>query len=80
MSHMKYLCRNNCGSDSDVLISTTKAKGNKYSIHDDKLRQVLTVTISDLRFTDAGKYWCGVSKLGLDDYPAEVEVKVEPSK
>lgn len=80
MSHMKYLCRNNCGSDSDVLIRTTEAKGNKYSIHHDKEKQVFTVTISDLRFTDAGKYWCGVSKFGFDDYSAEVTVKVEPSK
>ncbi|XP_036976992.1 polymeric immunoglobulin receptor-like [Acanthopagrus latus] len=78
MSNRKYLCRNDCGSDSDVLISTTEAKRNKYSIRDDKEKQVFTVTIPDLRRTDAGKYWCGVSKFGFDDYPSEVKVKVEP--
>uniref|UniRef100_A0A4W6CY21 Ig-like domain-containing protein n=1 Tax=Lates calcarifer TaxID=8187 RepID=A0A4W6CY21_LATCA len=57
-SYEKYLCRDDCG-DSDVLVKTTEAKKNKYSIYDDKEKQVFTTTISDLSSVDAGKYWCG---------------------
>uniref|UniRef100_A0A3Q4C010 Immunoglobulin V-set domain-containing protein n=1 Tax=Mola mola TaxID=94237 RepID=A0A3Q4C010_MOLML len=43
-------------------------KTEKYSIHDHKSRQVFTTTVSNLRLTDAGKYWCGVTRDGLDIY------------
>ncbi|KAF1394894.1 hypothetical protein PFLUV_G00005860 [Perca fluviatilis] len=75
-SYEKYLCKNDCGSD-DVLIKTTEAKKNRYSIHDDKQNWVFTVTISDLRFMDAGKYWCGITRTGYDTYPAEVKLEVK---
>ncbi|XP_051240574.1 polymeric immunoglobulin receptor-like isoform X14 [Dicentrarchus labrax] len=75
-SYEKYLCRNACGSD-DVLITTSGAAKNKYSIHDDQKKRVFTATISDLKFMDAGKYWCGVTKTGYDIYPAEVKVEVK---
>ncbi|XP_039658385.1 polymeric immunoglobulin receptor-like isoform X2 [Perca fluviatilis] len=73
-SYEKYLCKNDCGSD-DVLIKTTEAKKNRYSIHDDEQNRVFTVTISDLRRTDAGKYWCGVTRTGKDLY-TEVMLEV----
>ena len=73
-SYEKYLCKNDCGSD-DVLIKTTEAKKNRYSIHDDEQNRVFTVTISDLRRTDAGKYWCGVTRTGKDIY-TEVMLEV----
>ncbi|XP_022611414.1 polymeric immunoglobulin receptor-like isoform X1 [Seriola dumerili] len=76
-SHEKYLCRNDCGN-GDVLIMTTQANKNKYSISDDKSKRVLTTTISDLSSVDAGKYWCGVTRSGLDYYPAEVRLDVVP--
>ncbi|XP_049900607.1 polymeric immunoglobulin receptor-like [Epinephelus moara] len=72
-SYEKYLCKNDCG-DSDVLITTTEAKKNRYSIYDDKHRRVFIATISDLSRTDAGKYWCGVTRTGQDLY---TEVKLE---
>ncbi|XP_039652116.1 polymeric immunoglobulin receptor-like [Perca fluviatilis] len=75
-SYKKYLCKNDCGSD-DVLIKTTEAKKNRYSIHDDKQNWVFTVTISDLRHMDAGKYWCGITRTGYDTYPAEVNLEVK---
>ncbi|XP_031145332.1 polymeric immunoglobulin receptor-like isoform X1 [Sander lucioperca] len=73
-SYEKYLCKNDCGSD-DVLITTTEAKKNRYSIHDDKQKRVFAATISDLRHTDAGKYWCGVTRTGKDIY-TEVMLEV----
>ncbi|XP_040000923.1 polymeric immunoglobulin receptor-like isoform X2 [Xiphias gladius] len=75
-SYEKYLCRDDCG-DSDVLIETTQAKKNKYSIYDDKNKHVFTTTISDLSLTDAGKYWCGVTR-NLKDIYTEVKLEVVP--
>ncbi|XP_028260186.1 polymeric immunoglobulin receptor-like [Parambassis ranga] len=73
-SYEKYLCRNDCG-DSDVLITTSETKKNKYSISDYKSAKKFTVTISDLQHKDAGKYWCGVTRAGQDIY-TEVNVSV----
>nr|XP_046262703.1 polymeric immunoglobulin receptor-like isoform X1 [Scatophagus argus] len=72
----KYLCKNDC-QDHDVLITTTNPKKNKYSIHDDRNKQVFTSTISDLSLTDVGKYWCGVTRTFTDIY---TEVKLEVGK
>ncbi|XP_056266186.1 CMRF35-like molecule 5 isoform X2 [Pseudoliparis swirei] len=76
-SHEKYLCKNNCANDDDVLIKTTEPNKNKYSIHDDERKRVFTATISDLRRTDAGRYWCGVTRKGMDIY-TEVHLEVGP--
>uniref|UniRef100_A0A3Q1IZA8 Immunoglobulin V-set domain-containing protein n=1 Tax=Anabas testudineus TaxID=64144 RepID=A0A3Q1IZA8_ANATE len=62
-SNEKYLCRNDCGSDNDVLITTTQGSKNRYSISDDTNKRVFTATISNLNKNDAGKYWCGVMRI-----------------
>ncbi|XP_055364228.1 polymeric immunoglobulin receptor-like, partial [Betta splendens] len=71
----KYLCRNGCGSN-DVLITTTEAKKNRFTISDDINKKVFTTTISNLQYRDAGKYWCGVTRYGYDYYPAKVSLEV----
>ncbi|KAM7009672.1 polymeric immunoglobulin receptor-like [Tautogolabrus adspersus] len=71
-SYEKYLCRNDCGNN-DVLVTTTERKKNRYSIDDDKEKHVFTANISGLTLTDAGKYWCGVTRNGKDIY---TEVKL----
>ncbi|XP_026216360.1 polymeric immunoglobulin receptor-like, partial [Anabas testudineus] len=77
-SYEKYLCRNDCGIDDDVLITTRQTHKNRYSISDDTKKRVFTATISNLTQNDAGKYWCGVDiSRKLDEYPAEVKVEVE---
>ncbi|TNN69480.1 Voltage-dependent T-type calcium channel subunit alpha-1G [Liparis tanakae] len=76
-SYEKYLCKNKCGND-DVLITTTEPNQSKYSIHDNRRKRVFTATISDLRRTDAGTYWCGVTKSGNDIY-TEVDLEVGPA-
>ncbi|XP_056223633.1 uncharacterized protein LOC130163439 isoform X2 [Seriola aureovittata] len=76
-SYEKYLCRNDCGNN-DVLIMTTQANKNKYSISDDINKRVLTTTIFDLSSVDAGKYWCGVTRFLKDFLPAEVRLDVVP--
>ncbi|XP_059181079.1 polymeric immunoglobulin receptor-like [Centropristis striata] len=74
-SYDKYLCRNDCGS-GDVLIITTEAQKNRFSISDNRQQRVFTATISGLSRSDAGKYWCGVSRSGKDIY-TEVKLEVE---
>uniref|UniRef100_A0A669CCI8 Polymeric immunoglobulin receptor n=2 Tax=Oreochromis niloticus TaxID=8128 RepID=A0A669CCI8_ORENI len=73
--YKKYLCKNDCGSNNDVLITTSNPVKNKYRIHDDKTARIFTTTISDLHSVDAGKYWCGVTRFGKDIY-TEVKVKL----
>lgn len=73
----KYLCKDNCDDDSDVLILTSQMNGTKYFIFDEKTTRVFTTTIADLRFADAGKYWCGVSRSGIDIY-TEVKLEIQP--
>ncbi|XP_063331515.1 polymeric immunoglobulin receptor-like [Pelmatolapia mariae] len=74
-SYEKYLCKNNCGSNDDVLITTSESRKNKYVIHDDKTARIFTTTISDLHSADAGIYWCGVTRTGKDIY-TEVKLKL----
>uniref|UniRef100_A0A3P9MT07 Immunoglobulin V-set domain-containing protein n=1 Tax=Poecilia reticulata TaxID=8081 RepID=A0A3P9MT07_POERE len=58
----KYLCKN------DYIRIRSEGENNKYSIYDDQEALTFTVTISDLRFDDVGKYWCGVTRTGKDIY------------
>uniref|UniRef100_A0A3B5QPS9 Immunoglobulin domain-containing protein n=1 Tax=Xiphophorus maculatus TaxID=8083 RepID=A0A3B5QPS9_XIPMA len=71
----KYLCKNDCGS-SGVLITTLQKNKGKYSITDDKNNRIVTVTISDLQSHDAGKYWCGATRLFIDTY-SEVKLHIK---
>ncbi|MED6270674.1 hypothetical protein CHARACLAT_012864 [Characodon lateralis] len=74
--HQKYLCKNSCGY-RDFLIKSSEKNKTKYSIYDDKRTRAFTVIISDLHFDDAGKYWCGVTRVGRDLY-TEVKLEVRP--
>ncbi|XP_072319010.1 polymeric immunoglobulin receptor-like isoform X2 [Eucyclogobius newberryi] len=74
-SYEKYLCAKNCGDD-DILVTTTQGTANRYSSNDHVQMLIFTVTISNVQSSDAGKYWCGVSKNGKDIY-TEVTVHVQ---
>nr|XP_040042939.1 CMRF35-like molecule 5 [Gasterosteus aculeatus aculeatus] len=73
-SSEKYLCKDRCGYD-EVLIRTTEPNKNKYSKHDDHQQRVFTATIYNLIFADAGKYWCRITKAGIDIF-TEMELEV----
>uniref|UniRef100_UPI0037E6FD38 polymeric immunoglobulin receptor-like n=1 Tax=Semicossyphus pulcher TaxID=241346 RepID=UPI0037E6FD38 len=74
-SYEKYLCKDNCRNE-DVLIKTEEANKPKYSIYDDQMKRIFSVTISDLSVNDAGQYWCMVSTFGKD-IAAEVKLEVK---
>lgn len=67
-TNYKYFCRDPCAA-KDVLISTRdneKGQNGKYRITDEG--NTFHVTISGLTKDDAGKYWCGIDRTGLDTY------------
>uniref|UniRef100_A0A8C1UCF4 Si:ch211-114l13.12 n=1 Tax=Cyprinus carpio TaxID=7962 RepID=A0A8C1UCF4_CYPCA len=68
----KYLCRGECPRmiKDKVVESGSAARGERFSLTDNKTAHIFTVTITDLRTEDQGQYWCGV-KIGLglfDDF------------
>ncbi|KAL1006427.1 hypothetical protein UPYG_G00072220 [Umbra pygmaea] len=68
-SNNKYLCNRVCGA-SDVVIETpsgvSHVERSRFSLNDDRERRVFTVNISNLTMSDAGTYWCGVSRFFYD--------------
>ncbi|XP_038127743.1 polymeric immunoglobulin receptor-like isoform X1 [Cyprinodon tularosa] len=76
-SHEKYLCRGDCNYDADILVKSTEPRRGRYSISDNKQKHVFVATISYLSAKDAGKYLCGVTKVGYDHFPSEVSLKVK---
>ena len=52
---------------------------NPVSIRDDQKHFIFTVTMEDLRMSDAGIYWCGITKVGAD-FTLKVNVNIDPGK
>ncbi|KAM3623255.1 uncharacterized protein V6R79_009111 [Siganus canaliculatus] len=74
-TNYKYFCKDRCET-KDVLISTRdddKGQTGRYGIRDEG--NTFSVTISDLKKDDAGKYWCGIDRIGWDTYK-EVDLTV----
>ncbi|XP_056622638.1 uncharacterized protein LOC130435807 [Triplophysa dalaica] len=71
-TNKKYLCKGECfvGFRNIIVESGSPPKDDRFSLIDDTTARVFTVTITDLRADDEGKYWCGVSTpyLLLDEY------------
>uniref|UniRef100_A0A3P8YPP9 Immunoglobulin V-set domain-containing protein n=1 Tax=Esox lucius TaxID=8010 RepID=A0A3P8YPP9_ESOLU len=67
----KYLCTENCDYP-DILIETkwqvSRAERGRFSLYHDTMSRKFIVFVSKLTFTDAGKYWCGVSRNAKDIY------------
>nr|XP_023698878.1 CMRF35-like molecule 8 isoform X2 [Paramormyrops kingsleyae] len=76
-SNRKYFCRGHCSS-KDILVKTnggqTYQQRERFSLHDHR-SGTFTVTITGLRKTDTGTYWCGVERAGADTY-TEVHLTV----
>ncbi|XP_035390952.1 CMRF35-like molecule 5 [Electrophorus electricus] len=69
-THLKYLCRGECYTfrTKNIPVDSKSAKDERFSLNDDTAARVFTVTITDLRSEDGGKYWCVTEQTLRDDY------------
>lgn len=73
----KYLCRHPCQEEKDKVIAVNSrqtAESGRFSLYDEGNK--LTVNISRLQLSDAGLYYCGVDRVGLDTF-IEVHLTVD---
>ncbi|XP_036051221.1 CMRF35-like molecule 3 [Onychomys torridus] len=80
-NYKKYWCRGADWSTCEILIETDTSeqlvKKDRLSIRDDQTDFIVTVTMEDLRISDAGTYWCAIERTGYDPH-FEVNVNIDP--
>ncbi|XP_056625576.1 CMRF35-like molecule 5 [Triplophysa dalaica] len=77
--HEKYLCRGKCQPLSkDIPVkSESKPDDVRFSLTDNSTAHIFTVTITDLRLSDEGTYWCSIKTgFGRNDDYTEVHLKM----
>ncbi|XP_067260316.1 polymeric immunoglobulin receptor-like [Chanodichthys erythropterus] len=80
-SNSKYFCKGHCLLSNKIIIkSGSPAQHKRFSLTDDTTNRVLTVTITDLRTEDQGKYWCGVQRNYAVDVYSEIMLLVKEDK
>ena len=81
--YKKYWCQGGPQRSCKTLVETDASeqlvKKNRVSIRDNQRDFIFTVTMEDLRMSDAGIYWCGITKGGLDPM-FKVTVNIGPGK
>ncbi|XP_032178923.1 CMRF35-like molecule 1 isoform X2 [Mustela erminea] len=69
-SYNKWWCRGENWMSCEILVKTTGSeqlvKKGRASIQDNASRRTFTMTLEDLRYDDAGTYWCGIERIGSD--------------
>ncbi|XP_056619647.1 uncharacterized protein LOC130433884 isoform X1 [Triplophysa dalaica] len=79
-TYEKYLCRGKCSIlfSKDIPVkSESKPDDGRFSLTDNSAAHIFTVTITDLRSSDEGMYWCGIKTvIGLKDKYKEVHLKI----
>ncbi len=80
-SYSKYLCKGECtfGNSNIMIKSGSPAKDKRFSLTDNTTARVFTVSITDLRTEDEGRYWCAVERT-LPDVYSEIMLIVKQSK
>uniref|UniRef100_A0A8C8UP68 Immunoglobulin V-set domain-containing protein n=1 Tax=Peromyscus maniculatus bairdii TaxID=230844 RepID=A0A8C8UP68_PERMB len=67
----KYWCQGADQRTCEILIQTDASeqlvKKDRVSINDDQTDFIVTVTMEDLRISDAGIYWCAIERFGPDN-------------
>uniref|UniRef100_A0A673KJN4 Si:ch211-114l13.12 n=1 Tax=Sinocyclocheilus rhinocerous TaxID=307959 RepID=A0A673KJN4_9TELE len=79
----KYLCRGECPIviKGKAVESESATQDVRFSLTDNKTARIFTVTITDLRTEDQGKYWCGVKTgFGSYDYKREIYLEIKHGK
>ncbi|KAL1778979.1 CMRF35-like molecule 7 [Sigmodon hispidus] len=81
MYNNKYWCRGANWNKCEILIQTDKSeqlvKKGRSSIRDDQTNFIITVTMEELRISDADIYWCAIEK-ALSDHKFKVNVNIDP--
>lgn len=80
-THDKYLCRGSCPLllfKKDIPVkSGLKPDDERFTLTDNSTAHIFTVTITDLRSSDEGTYWCStVTGFGRTDEYKEVHLKI----
>ncbi|XP_056312063.1 CMRF35-like molecule 1 [Danio aesculapii] len=57
----KFFCRDPCNDKNDILVNSDKSPKGRYTLNDYG-KGVFIVTITDLKESDSGVYWCGVER------------------
>uniref|UniRef100_A0A7N6ATE1 Immunoglobulin domain-containing protein n=1 Tax=Anabas testudineus TaxID=64144 RepID=A0A7N6ATE1_ANATE len=73
-----YFCKGICSRDN-ILIQTERERQSGRITLVDWRNGTITVSISQVQLSDAGTYWCGVDRPGLDTFTA-VTLTVKKSK
>ncbi len=79
----KYFCKGECTFvNRNIMVeSGSPAKDERFSLTDDKTARVFTVSITDLRTEDEGRYWCAVERtLPFKDVYSEIMLLVKQGK
>ncbi|XP_059409031.1 CMRF35-like molecule 1 [Carassius carassius] len=76
-SNPKYLCKGECRDRHVIVKSGSRAKDQRFSLRDNRTTRVFTVTITDLRSADEGRYWCGVERSVIKDVYSEIMLLVK---
>ncbi|XP_028719460.1 CMRF35-like molecule 3 [Peromyscus leucopus] len=80
--YKKYWCQGADWSTCEILIRTDASeqlvRKDRVSIRDDKKDFIVTVTMEDLRISDAGIYWCAIQRTGFHPH-FEVNVNIDPA-
>uniref|UniRef100_A0A8C5LDU7 Ig-like domain-containing protein n=1 Tax=Jaculus jaculus TaxID=51337 RepID=A0A8C5LDU7_JACJA len=81
-TYRKYWCQGARWSSCRILVTTDSeqlVKKDRVSIKDNQTSLMFTVTMENLRRSDAGTYWCGIERTGVDP-GFEVNVIIDPGK
>ncbi|XP_028745535.1 CMRF35-like molecule 3 [Peromyscus leucopus] len=80
--YKKYWCQGAVWRTCEILIQTDASeqlvKKDRVSIRDDQTDFIVTVTMEDLRISDAGIYWCAIQRTGFHPH-FEVNVNIDPA-
>ncbi len=73
-SYSKYFCKGECifGIRNIMVESGSPAEDERFSLTDDTTARVFTVSITDLRTEDEGRYWCAVERTLTTDVYSEI--------
>uniref|UniRef100_A0A3Q0SN73 Immunoglobulin domain-containing protein n=1 Tax=Amphilophus citrinellus TaxID=61819 RepID=A0A3Q0SN73_AMPCI len=80
MNHVKYLCEGQDWNFCSYAVKTNKPdRSGKYSISDDKMEKIFTVTINQLTNKNTD-YWCVVEINGGSDHGESFQLLVTSGK